>query len=142
MKINEIYTLAGLHTEQRMTHVPHVVVSATDPKTLAEWKKLGAKVDQPDGMVWGAAGMVLGISKMQGIPGACLMGETSGKLVYGDPGASKAVLDLLTKAFGFKLPMKKIDEEAKEIEKAFQKLSDTMQSEDSRDKRHDLPYVR
>ncbi len=142
LKINEVYTLAGLHTDQRMTHAPKVIISATDPKTLADWKKVGAKSDQPEGMVWGAAGMLLGIGKMQGIPGACLMGETSGKLVYGDPGASKAVLDLLIKKFGFKVKMERMDSEAKQIEIAFKKLAETVQQEDGKEKKSDLSYVR
>ncbi|QQR92580.1 MAG: PAC2 family protein [Candidatus Iainarchaeum archaeon] len=142
LKIGEIYTLAGLHTDQRMTHKPQVVISATDNKTLADWKKLGAKADQPEGMVWGVAGMLLGIGKTQGIPGACLMGETSGKLVYGDPGASKAVIDLLIKRFHFKIKMEKMDSEAKQIETAFKKLADTVHNEEAKEKKGDLPYVR
>ncbi len=147
LNVTHIITLAGLNVgEQRMTMTPHVVVSATDAATLEAWKKSGAKSEQPEGMISGAAGMILGIGKTQRIPGACLMGETSARLVYGDPGASKAVLDLLVKKYGFKVKMDKIDSESKQIEKAFKKLADTMQAEGGDDsnssKRMDLPYVR
>ncbi len=143
LNISEICTIAGLNVgEQRMKITPHVIVSATEKSVLEKWKKKGAKVDTTEGTIWGHAGLLLGIGKMQGISGACLMGETSARLVYGDPGASKVVLDLLNKAIGFRLQMKRMDEEAKEIEKAFQKLAETMQAEESGDKRLDLPYVR
>jgi uncharacterized protein (TIGR00162 family) len=143
LKISHICTIAGLNVgEQRMKITPHVIAAATDKKTLDMWKKNGVKPNESEGTIWGHAGLLLGIGKMQGIPGICLMGETSARLVYGDPGASKVVLDLLIKKFGFKLKMDKMDAESKEIEKAFQKLSETMQAEESGNKKLDLPYVR
>lgn len=144
LNITEICTIAGLNIgEERMKITPHVIVSATDKTTLESWRKAGAKVEtEGEGTIWGHAGLLLGIGKMQGIPGACLMGETSARLVYGDPGASKAVLDLLITKFKFKLKMTKMDAESKEIEKAFQKLQDTMQNEESPDPKMNLPYVR
>lgn len=143
LKITQVCTIAGLNIgEERMKSTPHVIASATDKATLEIWKKLGVKPSETEGTIWGHAGLLLGIGKMQGIPGVCLMGETSARLVYGDPGASKVVLDLLIKKFGLKVKMDKMDAEAKEIEKAFQKLSETMHAEEGGNQKLNLPYVR
>lgn len=143
LKVTNVCTIAGLNVgEERMKITPHVIAAATDKSTLEEWKKLGVKPSESEGTIWGHAGLLLGIGKLQGIPGVCLMGETSARLVYGDPGASKVILDLLIKKYKFKLKMDKMDAEAQEIEKAFHKLSETMQAEEGGNKKLDLSYVR
>src|SRR3989338_7083955 len=120
----EICTLAGINIgEARMHSEPRVIVAATNKKKLEEWKKAGAFSDKPVGLISGVAGLLLGLGKEQGIDGACLMGETNARLIYGDPGASKKVIELLMKKYGFKVDMAKMDSEAREIEKSFAELS-------------------
>jgi len=65
----------------------------------------------------------LGLGKGNGMDGACLMGETNASLVYGDHGAAKKVLELLSIKFGWKIKMEAIDQESKNIEKAFTQLA-------------------
>ncbi len=92
--VTEICTLAGINVGDRRMHFePRVVVAATSKKKLEEWKKLGAISDKPVGLISGVAGLLLGIGREEGIEGACLMGETNSRLVYGDPGAAKKVLE-------------------------------------------------
>ncbi len=139
--LKEICTLAGINIGEKRMHVePRVVVAATDKKGLEEWKKIGAVNDRPVGMISGAAGLLIGIGKMEGLEGSCLMGETNARLVYGDPGAAKKVLELLIKKYGFKIEMKRMEKEAKEIEQAFAALS--QQLEEPEDKTAGLSYVR
>ncbi|MCR4335666.1 MAG: PAC2 family protein, partial [archaeon] len=126
--LKEICTLAGINIGEKRMHVePRVVVAATDKKVLEEWKKIGAINDRPVGMISGAAGLLIGLGKMEGIEGVCLMGETNARLVYGDPGAAKIVLELLIKKYGFKIEMKRMEKEAKEIEEAFAALSQQLE---------------
>ncbi|HIH10441.1 MAG TPA: hypothetical protein HA254_07295 [Candidatus Diapherotrites archaeon] len=137
----EVCTLAGINVGDRRMHFePRVVVASTGKKKLEEWKKLGAISDRPVGLISGVAGLLLGLGKEQGIEGSCLMGETNSRLVYGDPGAAQKVVELLIKRFGFKIDMTKMEQEAKEIEKAFADLS--KQFEDPDDKPSNLSYVR
>ncbi|HLC92653.1 MAG TPA: PAC2 family protein [archaeon] len=137
----EICTLAGINVgERRMHFEPRVVVAATGKKKLEEWKKLGAISDKPIGLISGVAGLLLGLGKEDGIDGSCLMGETNARLVYGDPGAAKKLVEILVKRFGFKIDMTKMDNEAKEIEKAFADLS--KQFEDREEGPANLTYVR
>ncbi len=139
--LSEVCTLAGLNVgEKRMLSEPRVVVAATTKKKLEEWKKLGAISDKPVGLISGVAGLLLGMGKEEGIEGACLMGETNARLVYGDPGAAKTVIELLIRKYGFKLDMAKLENEAKEIEKAFANLS--KQFEEHEESPSNLTYVR
>ncbi len=122
--VKQVFTLAGINIgDKRMGKQPNVVVAATNKKILEEFKKLGAKSDQQEGLISGAAGLLLGIAQQHGLEGACLMGETNAKLVYGDHGAAKKLIELLVKKFGFKVNMQGIEREAKNIEAAFEKLA-------------------
>lgn len=138
----EICTLAGINVgERRMHFEPRVVVASTSKKKLEEWKSLGAISDKPIGLISGVAGLLLGLGKEEGIEGSCLMGETNARLVYGDPGAAKKVLELLMQRYGFKIDMARMEHEAKEIEKAFANL--TKQFDENEDSHpSNLSYVR
>ncbi len=139
--LGEVCTLAGINVgDKRMQSSPRVIAAATTKNKLAEWKKAGAITDKPLGLISGAAGLLAGIGKENGIVGSCLMGETSANLVYGDPGAAKKVLELIIKKYGFKVDMNKMDKEAKEIEKTFAAL--TKQFNDSDSDESKLTYVR
>ncbi len=122
--VKEIVTLAGINVgDERMEREPAVIVAATNQEMLKKFKKLGAKVNKSNGLIAGAAGLILGIGRKQGLQGACLMGETNAKLIYGDHGAAKKVVELLVKAYGFRVKMAGIKKEAKNIENAFAQLS-------------------
>ena len=58
------------------------------------------------------------------------MGETNARLIYGDPGAAKTVLELIIKRFGFSVEMKKMEQESKEIEKAFSQLNEQLEDQE------------
>ena len=145
--VKRIITLAGINIgSARMNKAPEVVVAATSKKVLKEFVVSGGKADTREGLISGAAGLILGIAKEQGMDGVCLMGETNANLVYGDHGAAKRVLGLLVHKFGFKVDMSRIEKESKEIEKAFAELSkqlEAVQQEDvESESNEDLTYVR
>ncbi|MEM4261978.1 MAG: PAC2 family protein [Candidatus Diapherotrites archaeon] len=139
--LNEIYTLAGLNIgEQRLTKEPRVAVASTSKKKLEEWKKIGAITNRPIGLISGIAGLLIGMGKEEGIEGTCLMGETSSRMIYGDPGAAQKVLELIIKKYDFKIDMTSLTKEAKQIEKAFQELN--KQLEEREETPTNLSYVR
>jgi uncharacterized protein (TIGR00162 family) len=144
--MKEIFTLAGINVgERRLEKEPRIICAATHKKYLDELKDLGAIVDQPEGLISGAAGLLLGLAKEKGVPGVCLMGETTSKLVYGDHGAAKKVLELLVKKFGFKVNMGRIEKEATDIEKAFTQLSKQLEMQkksETKEGKEPLSYVR
>ncbi|MBN2067613.1 MAG: PAC2 family protein [Candidatus Diapherotrites archaeon] len=141
--VKEVFTLAGLNIgDARMEKQPDVVIAATDKKTLERFTSLGAKADKKEGLISGAAGLILGIAQQQGMQGACLMGETNAKLIYGDHGAAKKLIELIVKAFGFKVEMKGIEREAKNIEKAFEKLAKQFEEAEEKPPKDGPSYVR
>jgi len=141
--VKQIFTLAGLNIgDKRMERKPSVVVAATNEKLLKEFKKLGAKSDKKEGLISGAAGMLLGIGAQRGLEGACLMGETNARLVYGDHGAAKKLIELLVKKFEFKVDMQSIEKESKNIEDAFKKLSQQFEEVEEKMPSDGPSYVR
>jgi len=139
--VSEICTLAGINVgEMRMHSEPRVVVACTSKKKLDEWKKIGAVNDRPVGLISGVAGLLIGVGKENGFEGSCLMGETNARLIYGDPGAAKKVIELLIKEYGFSVNMDRMEKDSKEIEKAFSDLA--KQFEDAEEKPTGLTYVR
>lgn len=142
LNVREVYTLAGLDIrERRMNSQPRIVIAATSKKVLDSWKDLGVVADKNEGLISGAAGLIIGIAKQHGIEGACLMGETSSQLYLGDHGSAKAMLELLVKKFRFKLNLSELEKEAKNIESAFQKLSQQLK-EQVEQENPSLSYVR
>lgn len=141
--IKEIITLAGLNIgDKRLNQNPGVVVAATDDSTIETWVKLGARKEKKEGLISGVAGLLVGLGQLHNIPGACLLGETNAQLIYGDHGSAKNVLELLSKRFGFKLNMKTIEKDAKQIEKAFKELTHQLESLVEEKPKDNLPYVR
>ena len=70
------------------------------------------------------------------------MGETNSQLVYGDHGSAKKVIEVLAKKYKFKINMKLIDKETKEIEKQFNELNKQLESIDEEAPSEGLNYVR
>jgi len=139
----QIFTLAGINIgDRRMEKQPGVVVAATNKRLLQEFRALGARSDKKEGLISGVAGLVLGVAAQQGIEGACLMGETNAKLVYGDHGAAKKLIELLVKKFGFKVDMQSIEREAKNIEEAFKKLASQFEEAEEKMPADGPSYVR
>jgi uncharacterized protein (TIGR00162 family) len=141
--LKEVCALAGINIgERRMTSTPRVVAAATSKRLLSSWSKLGAIVDKPEGLITGAAGLIPVFASDKGIESACLMGETNAKLIYGDHGAAKKVLELIIKRFKLKIKMTGIEQEAKDIEKAFSELSKQLSEQPSAEPAEKLSYVR
>ncbi|MDO8625119.1 MAG: PAC2 family protein, partial [Candidatus Diapherotrites archaeon] len=133
--------------DARITKEPRVIVCATDKKIVDAFVKLGCVSSSQDGLISGAAGLILGVAGTRGLSGACLMGETNANLVYGDHGSAKVVLELLVKKFGFLVKMQAIEKESKNIEKAFNQLTQELeaQQKEAQDDDHPqggLSYVR
>jgi len=146
--VKQIFTLAGINIgEARLTREPRVIVCANSKTLVDSFVKSGCHPSGQDGLISGAAGLVLGLAKAKGIEGACLMGETNANLVYGDHGAAKKVLELLVKKFGFSVKMQAIEKESKNIEKAFNQLSKEIEAQQKELQDDDTPpsgltYVR
>ena len=114
-----IYTLGG-YGVGRVVEKPRVFGSATHTRTVEELKQYGIIFGEAKGSIIGAAGLLLGLGKLRGMEGACLMGETHGG--YVDAKSAQSVLEVLSKILGMKIDMSKLDTRAKESERFMKKI--------------------
>jgi len=129
--VKKIYTFAGLNIGDKRieTKKPKVLVVSTsdNEKTKLQKKKiknLYFEKDNKDTLISGVAGLLPAIAmEKYKIPGVCLMGETNGKLAFGDHGSAKEILEIIKVLFKLKINLKKIDESAKKIKDSFSEIS-------------------
>lgn len=141
--VSEIVTLAGVNVGQaRLNGKPEVIVAGSDDKIVKAWVTAGAKGDKKEGLIAGAAGLLVGLGRLRQIGGACLMGETNSQLIYGDHGSAKRVIEVLSKKYKFKINMKLIDKETKEIENKFNELNKQLEAIEDEAPSEGLNYVR
>ncbi len=146
--IKEVFTFAGINVGQkRLNKKPAVIFVASDVKTRDKYKKkkisnLVFDDSRTDALISGVAGLLIGlVYNNYKIPGCCFMGETDQKLVFGDQGSAKSVLQVISKLVDFKFDMKKIDQEAKKIESSFSEITNKIK-EISQKKDTSARYIR
>ncbi|MBW3581928.1 MAG: proteasome assembly chaperone family protein [Euryarchaeota archaeon] len=135
----ELYTLGG-YGLGRMVTEPAVLGAAIDKKSVTRMKKHGVEFreDEPGGGIVGASGLFLGLGKVRGMTGACLMGETSGYLV--DPTSAQAVLRVLESLLSLKIDYSRLDDKARDMDKIAQQLKE-MERKASERSPDDLRYI-
>jgi uncharacterized protein (TIGR00162 family) len=113
--ISHVYTLGGLGVG-KMVEKPKVFGAVTNKKLIPKLEEMNVIVKREAlGQIVGVSGLLLGLAKIRGIPGACLMGETSG--FYLDPNSAKAVLNTLSKLLNIEIDVSRLTKRAKEAEK-------------------------
>jgi hypothetical protein len=101
-----IITLGGLGMG-KVVEKPKVFGAVTHKRFIPELEKLGVIVRRDSvGQIIGVSGLLLGMAKLKGIYGACLMGETSG--FYLDPNSAMSVLKVLGAYLNVELEMKRL----------------------------------
>lgn len=136
--VKELFTLGGYGLGHDIGE-PKVLCATTGKNLVKTMKKHGAifKKNEPGGGIVGASGLLLGLGKLRGIQGVCLMGETPGYLV--DPKSAKAVLNILMKITNVEVNLSALEKKAKEIEQIAHQLKE-MDSL-SKDKSEELKYI-
>ncbi len=124
--VEQVYTLAAVFVD-RFEQNPRVWVTATDTHLLEGMEEMGL-VLKSDFHVNGMNGLLLSVAKEMGLKGICLLGETPHYLAdIGDPSASKAVLEALTKVLGLEVEMDEFTERTKYARQTIAKLSRELQ---------------
>ncbi len=138
MGVKEIYTLGGYGLGYEIED-PKVLCATTDSSLVKQMKRYGAifKKNEPGGGIVGASGLLLGLGKLRGFQGVCLMGETPGYLV--DPKSAKAVLNVLMKVTNIDLSLSALEKKAKEIERIAHQLKEIEGL--SKEKSDELKYI-
>jgi hypothetical protein len=136
--VKKVYTLAAYITGS-FSASPKVYGSATSKAMLDSISGMGVTL-MKDGGISGMNGLLIGMAALRGLEGACLLGETSGFVV--DAGASKSVLDVLSKAVESPIDTSKLREKAEETQKVIsqlQAMSEQSQEMTPQPKREDRP---
>ncbi len=117
--VKRIYTLGGLGTG-RITSQPRVFGAATSSNLVTELEEHGI-IFKGGGAIFGASGLLLGLSMPLGIEAVCLMGETHGQII--DAKSAEAVLQVLTDILGVEVNMKELEKKAKQTEEQIGQMS-------------------
>ncbi len=117
--LKRIFTLGGLGTGDIVRN-PKVFGAATTIAQVEELKKYGV-IFRGGGAIFGAAGLLVGLGMLKGIPAACLMGETHGQII--DAKSAEAVLKVLTAILGIEMDMTELAGKAKDTEEQMTKMS-------------------
>lgn len=133
-KPKRIITIGGIGLISE-PHSPKVYGAVTDKKLKTELKEAGVILDgaKTVGIIIGATGMLLGISKLRGIPAVSLLAQTFGDPTYFGFRASKKVLETLRKYLKLKFSLQDIDKEIKSIEDKKKKRIESMRAVEQHD---------
>lgn len=113
--VSYIYTLGGLGVG-RLVEKPKVFGAVTNESSIPGLEDMGVVLKRVGvGQIVGVSGLLLGLGKLKGVDGVCLMGETSG--YYLDPNSAKAVLEVLVKILDLDIDMEGLDKKAIDTEK-------------------------
>lgn len=115
----QIITLGGYGTGKR-AEFPKVFGAATHKKDIENYSQHGVIFGETRGSIVGAAGLLLGLGRLRGMHGVCLMGETHGG--YVDPKSAISVLECLGKIVGMKFDTSPLAKKAAMGEKFIKKI--------------------
>lgn len=137
--VDRIFTLGG-YGVGRLVDSPRVLGAATDPTLIDDLKELGVifTEGEPGSGIVGASGLLLGIGKLFGIEGACLMGETSGYFV--DPNSAKAVLKVLTTYLEIEINFGELEDKARRVEEITEQIKSVEKQFSKEPTQEDLKY--
>lgn len=120
--ILHVYALAAYITGV-FVQKPRVFCTASDMESLRS-------INTPDvavmdgGAITGMNGLIIGLAKLKGMRGTCLLGETSGYVV--DAKASRSILEVLTTRLGIEISMDALDARAKDTEMLIKTIEQQM----------------
>jgi len=139
-------TVGGFGTG-KVSEKPNVYGVVTGPEMVKDYKKYGINfnISGQIGTIVGASGLLIGLSKMYGIKGIVLLGETTGFPIITDPTAAEAVLEILQKILNLKIDLSKLDEKVKAMHDFIKKLEDiqkqAMEQMQKEKKPEELKYI-
>lgn len=102
-----ILTLGGLKREEKVEK-PKLYCAASEHETLQDALGLGAKII--GGQIFGVAGLLVGLGRLRGMKGFCLLAETSG--LYPDAVAARKALKAVCRMLRLKVNLNRLDKAA------------------------------
>lgn len=109
LKCNFVLTLGGLKREENVEK-HRIYRAASDPETLRGATDFGTELS--GGQIFGAAGLLVGLSGLRGMKSLSLLAETPGHL---DVTATRKLLNVIFKMLHLKVDLSKLDETAQAV---------------------------
>lgn len=121
----EMITLAGLSVGEATT-APKVIGAVSDNELIKKYEKYGIDFEAGSkvGTIVGASGLLIGLGRVHGIKGICLLGETVGFPIIPDPKSAESILKILIKILNVKIDTTKLEKKVKEMEEFIKKLEE------------------
>ena len=132
-RVEQLFTLGGYATGRHHRAKPRVMGVVSHPELVDVYSKYGVVIEEGGGPIIGAAGLLLGLGKLQGMRGICLLGETHGMVV--DHRSAQAVLEVLTHILGIKVDMSALELRAKETERILERVRREMEFRERKERR-------
>jgi hypothetical protein len=132
--VKQLFTLGGYATGKYSKAKPRVV-GVGDHPLLEEFRAHGVTVEKGGGPIIGAAGLLLGLGRLRGMQGICLLGETHGMMV--DHRAAQAVLEVLVAVLGIMVDMDALERRARETERALDRIRREMELRTRKERRRE-----
>ena len=121
-KISNIYSLASYVTGT-FVNDPKIYGTATNPEMVKSFRSFNISTLE-NGNITGMNGLILGLGKLRGIEGICLLGETSGYVI--DAKASKNLLEIVNNVLGIHINMDEMNKRSKDTEILIKNLEQQM----------------
>jgi hypothetical protein len=114
----KIITLAAYVTGT-FVDKPRIFGTATDSNIVRTFKEKNI-LTMDSGTIAGMNGLIIGVGKLRGLQGTCLLVETSGYVV--DAKASKTILESLLSILGLTVNMNNLEKKARDTEALIQTI--------------------
>ncbi|HOB17653.1 MAG TPA: proteasome assembly chaperone family protein [Candidatus Methanoculleus thermohydrogenotrophicum] len=119
--VRRIYALGG-YGVGHLVENPRVFSAVNMEHLRPEVEAAGGTFENAGtgGVIVGASGLLLGLGRVRGIEGICLMGETSGYIV--DPMSADSLLSVLSNLLEIEVDHTFLQERAEDMERAIEKI--------------------
>jgi uncharacterized protein (TIGR00162 family) len=117
-KTNKVFTMAA-YVSGVFVDKPRIFGTATDSEIVKTFNEKNIMI-MDNGTVAGMNGLTIGVAKLRGMQGTCLLVETSGYVV--DAKASKSILESLLSILGITVDMTNLEKKAKDTEMLIQTI--------------------
>ncbi|MCD6502918.1 MAG: proteasome assembly chaperone family protein [Thermoplasmata archaeon] len=129
--VREIVTVGG-YGKGTQPERPKVYGAATDAEFAEMFSKYGVVFSntEPEGGIIGITGLLIGLGKLMGFRGVCLMGETSG--MFRDPKAAREIVKILNEHYMLDVDMSGLEKMIMEFEKFLNVVSEISSTEEKK----------
>ena len=140
LKVERVYTLGG-YGLGRIVEDPKVLGAATSEALVEQMRHAGVLFPQgePGSGIVGASGLLLGLGRLRGIEGVCLMGQTSGYFV--DPKSAGALLGILCPLLGITADLTELEAKAAQVDQITSRIRELEGGTQTEGTREDLHYI-